>query len=421
PLPLMGMSISLPFALGPMPPHVEDMSRLALNELSRDFVLTLGGTKDPCWSTTKIMIALSKENTAVLHLLVGVTLAELSFRQSYPQLFHSAAVRYQSCGMEALRTMMNARGPGREPDPLLVVLTFWLRYYRQRRRDDHNSGEGLSAVSQQLATYYRSHHMDRFLTALKPPIDARSACLARLTSWLFWVDAAAGFYGDGGFFAQYLTESTNALNHIYALSKKTLSTYFGGIYPVAQTVDDNENELALELIHQTWIVVQAINEVLAAGPVDAETYERLGSRVENLVTGDRYAAVIRDAEDDILVRDRRLGNADWAVSNLYALCILFSRCRVGEPVLFSLGQIRDVGRRLMDILYRSITGGPLGQADRMQWPLFWAVIETRDIVHEKEFVLKHLSNHYLAAALTAVLREQRQTGQPMRAARIREI
>jgi hypothetical protein len=68
-------------AFGLLPPHVEEMGRLALNALASDFVLTLGGTKHPCWSTTAIMIALSMENTAALHLLVSVTLAELSFRQ----------------------------------------------------------------------------------------------------------------------------------------------------------------------------------------------------------------------------------------------------------------------------------------------------------------------------------------------------
>jgi hypothetical protein len=431
PSPMLDMIISSSAAFSSMPFPLTRMDQLALHTVSTEVLFSVGGTKHPAWSTQAIMLARGKNHTGVLRLLLAASLTELSFRQSTPQMMQNAAEIHYASGKEALGEMMHAAG---EPDHLLVAMSFWFLYLRHRRWDF--SGDGFRNISRKLSAYYRSHGLDNLLTSSTVATGyqsgaarlqaSRMTCLARLTSWLFWADAAACFYGDGGWFARLLIGSSpNALSAIYRHSKSTLACHFGDEYPFDQIVDDNENELALELIHQTWIVVQEINEALDAGPVKEATLKRLGERVADLVCGNRYADVLRDAMTQTRVRVRHLANADWAASNLYALCIYFSRfCAGREPHTSLLNpKVEEVALKpatLMEIMDRSIDGGPPGQADRLQWPLFWGAIETRDGIHQK-WILQHLSNPILGAALRAVQREQCSTGQRMGIDRIREI
>lgn len=205
-----------------------------------------------------------------------------------------------------------------------------------------------------------------------------------------------------------------------------LACNFSDQYPFEESVDDDNNELALNLLHQTWVVVQEINEAIESGPLDDEQVEKLGRRIERPLH-DKYVTVISDAESRTSRRDRKLGNADWAVANLYALCIFLLRCS-GHPETDSPSRplppdVDSIARdpsRLVQLMRRSLAGCASGQIDRLQWPLFWAGAETRDN-EDREWIFEGLVSTALSATLAVVVDEQDRNGVWTGINRIREI
>jgi hypothetical protein len=66
-----------------------------------------------------------------------------------------------------------------------------------------------------------------------------------------------------------------------------------------------------------------------------------------------------------------VGNTDWAIAQLYALCIYILRSSTGlegvTPVLrHAVSKIARRPDRLIDIMDRSLDDGPHGQVDRFQ-------------------------------------------------------
>ncbi|KAM5350753.1 hypothetical protein ACJ41O_007258 [Fusarium nematophilum] len=369
----------------------------------------------------------------VLHLVLAASLTELSYKNAQHWVVRNDAHRHSEIGLDMLIQTMNR---DEKPDHLLVFISVWF-WYLLHLRDMKKDRPASRNMSNWIREYFHKYHLDHVLLSSAyetpgstqlgntPATNSRLACLARLTSWLFWADAAACFYGDGGSFADHLVRSSpEAMSTIYYLSKSTLMSYWGQRYPRKQLEDDSENESALELIHMTWVIAQRINVELESGPLNPTKIDEFGKHIQDLLLG-KYAIVVGLAKSQADSRDRRLGNADWAVANLYAVCIYLFRSGIGHgadtPTLRP--QVDEIARNpafLIEVMDRSLDGSPIGQIDRFQWPLFWAGVETRDRVHQK-WVLERLSSPELTTALKVVQQEQSKTGLRAGIERIREL
>lgn len=372
------------------------------------------GTKNPRWSTLKLITEQGFRNHAVIRFALTASLTELSWKTpSSRDVMRHAAERHYILGLSLIEEMLK---PDAEPDHLMVMISFWFWYLRHWR-DSRADRLAYKALIGRISDYFLWHNLTRLLLSSDGETSASvTTCISRLTAWLFWADVTACFWGNGGKLARLLASSPGIdLPGLYARSKASKACYWGPQYPAAQDADDNENQDALDLIHRTWVLVQAVNDAFDAGVgacdhLDEATIADLGRRVGELTRG-KYSDVIAAAESCADQRTRYLANCDWAVANLSALCIYLLRCTVrpgGEPTT-SQPEVDRIARspaRLVEILDRSLDGRGDGQIDRLQWALFWVGVETRDRVHQK-WVLKKITSPAVMDVLKTVMSEQK--------------
>ncbi|KAK3936642.1 hypothetical protein QBC46DRAFT_394549 [Diplogelasinospora grovesii] len=389
------------------------------------------GSKSPIWSTHAILLHAAIQNQAVLELLLAAALSEMghwhhSDSATRPLLLKMAE-RHYSLGRRELTKVLASNA---EPDHLVVMASFWFLYLHQRRRPctQHVPYAELSVLMGDHVRKYRLHQMMLCTSsssaaaagteAVSPP--ERKAVLARLTIWLFWADAQSCFQGEGGSMARLLLQSTSpqGMLDLYERSRGTLELYWGKRYPEHELVDDIQNSSALELIHHTWILVQEINEATTDFflALDAETSRTIKTKMEALRTKFPFSTVFRLTESTARVRDRLLANADWAVCNYYALRIYHFRC----SAVADDESVAETVAALLMLTQKSLATKDKGQSDRLQWPLFWAGIETADTIY-RDWIKDKLTDRGLKAALEMVLWEQLVVGERIGMDRIRQI
>jgi hypothetical protein len=415
------------------------MDRDALHSLGNEALFSISGTKTPKWSTHAVMLRRGSSHTAIMRLVLAASLTELAWKKGGNVLLQSLADGHYDIGHDMLVGMIDGRGSSDEQctDPLLVLISCWFWYLRNWRNQNRDQ-LGHREMSRHMRHYFRRHQLDHLLSSLAatpesciPGEDFDSASrltlIARLTSWIFWADAAACSLGNGGSFARFLAKSPGGeLSTIYARSKNSLAYHWRLDYPADQYTDDDMNERSLDSMHQTWVVIQGINQELEDGddgPLDTATCDMFAARIEDLL--DRYADVVELAQSRGRARDRRVGNANWAVAQLYGLCIYLLRSGTGSdgitPVLrHTVSKIARNPGRLIDIMDESLDDGPPGQKDRFQWPLFWAGVETRGRVHQN-WALDRIVNSHTKAVLVTVVEEQTRTKTRLGISRIRKI
>lgn len=278
-----------------------------------------------------------------------------------------------------------------------------------------------------MAEYIRAYQPHHFLTSTDSGVwpAARKAILSRLMSWLFWADVQRCFQGEGGSMAKQLAQSVppNGLLDLYEASKEALSLNWDE-YPDEELVDDIKNSGALELIHHTWVLVQEINDA-----ADERCYLNPGAsstikaKIDALRRKSPIRSVIRLTESTAPVRDRLMLNSDWAVANYFSLCIYHFRCSLAQDedsfTSPAGGGILDTVSSLLILIQKSVATTDGCQSDRMQWPLFWAGIETTD-PFKQHWILEKLRNEGLREALQCVMLVQA-AGVRAGMARIRDI
>ncbi|KAK3328552.1 hypothetical protein B0T19DRAFT_356960 [Cercophora scortea] len=415
------------------------------------------GSKSPAWSTHALLMKTAGKNATVLHLLLAASSAEMSWQcGAYSQSMLDNAEENYRRGQQLLVGEITHPGS----DPLVVMASFWFLYLYQRRRPA-KLRISYHALSRLMCDYIGRSRLDQVLSYTDTSSEGglgmttvesahhyppeKRALLARLASWLFWVDAQSCFQGDGGNMARLLVRSAtpHGLLEMYEVSRATLQLNWQGGYPVGELVDDLQNSSALELIHHTWVLVQEVNEATTAAeecfvPMDRETSHRIKSRMDQLQRKYPISAVFHLTKSEDRVRDRLMANSDWAVANYYALCIYWFRCSLmmagqdsgGRPAsllsprAYSQVQedegIKETVETLLHLVQRSLAAGDKGQQDRLQWPLFWAGIETTD-PFKLFWIFDHLTNQGLHTALRLVLAEQREVGDRIGMGRVRRI
>ncbi|KAK3686109.1 hypothetical protein B0T22DRAFT_241469 [Podospora appendiculata] len=455
PSPLTEMQISPTASLAGLP-TLQPLTRTDYQALDyyQNQVAFGFGSKSPAWSTHALLMKTASRNATVLHLLLAASSVEMSWHcgTSSQSMLDNAEENYRR-GQQLL--VGEITHP--DSDPLVVMASFWFLYLYQRRRPP-KLRISYHALSRLMCDYIGRSRLDQVLSYTDTSSEGylgmatvesahhyspeKRALLARLASWLFWVDAQSCFQGDGGNMARLLAQSasTRGLLEMYEVSRATLQLNWQGGYPVGELVDDLQNSSALELIHHTWVLVQEVNEAATVAeecfvPMDRETSHRIKNRMHALRRKYPISAVFHLTMSEDRVRDRLMANSDWAVANYYALCIYRFRCSLmmaGEDgggtasLLTSSPQVQeDEGitetvETLLNLVQRSLAAGDKGQQDRLQWPLFWAGIETTD-TFKLFWIFDHLTNQGLHTALRLVLAEQQEVGDKLGMGRVRRI
>ncbi|KAK4658155.1 hypothetical protein QC762_204260 [Podospora pseudocomata] len=430
PEPTLDMHISSEALLAPLPlgvsPSQAEREALAWYRSSATF--GFGSAKNPNWSTHAIVWETARESKAVLHLLLAATQNEMAWRAgSQGALFARADENYR-LGHQQLEAEIRSR----EIDPLNAMSCFWFLYLHQKRRHAAGNRMLMSELSKMMEEYLTAFNLHQMLTSADAENPAwpepKKALLARLMVWLFWIDAQAATQGEGGRISRLLTSSASrqALVDLYKISRTTLESFWAGRYPDDEVVDDMKNSSALDMIHDTWVLVQEVNNAADEQlPLDPKASDEILSKIQALQCEPGPLRVLRLTSSNAALRDRVMLNADWAGVNFYTLRIYHFRCSLTEEHLaFSSPQsqtvkIADVVDSLLLLIQKSLATGREDQPDRMQWPLFWAGIETTD-PFKRIWALGELKDEGLVQAMRCVLLLQ-EGGSRVGMAKIRDI
>ncbi|KAK4181525.1 hypothetical protein QBC36DRAFT_342065 [Triangularia setosa] len=428
PEPTMDMQISSDVLLAPLPLDTSPSptEREALAWYRSDATFGFSSAKNPTWATHAALWDTARESKAVLHLLLAATQVEIAWRTGSRSLLFERADENYRLGYQQLEEEIRSR----EIDPLNAVSCFWFLYLHQKRRQSAGNRTLLSELSKMMEEYLTTFNLHQMLTSVdaENPAwpEAKRALLARLMIWLFWVDTQAATQGQGGRVARLLTLSASqqALLNLYRVSRSTLQSFWAERYPDDELVDDMKNSSALDMIHDTWVLVQEVNNATDKKlPLEAKISDKIQTKIQALQIGPGPRSVLRLTASNAAFRDRLMLNADWAGVNFYSLCIYHFRCSVTEDNMpFSSRQaakIADTVNSLMLLIQKSLATGRQDQPDRMQWPLFWAGIETTDRF-KRVWVLGELKDEGLLQALRCVLLLQ-EGGTRVGMAKIREI
>ena len=390
-----------------------DADRNALDYYQRETAFGFG-SKAPVWSTHAILLESGTQDAAIIHLLLAAAFAEMAWQGEDCSAMHVAAEKHHQIGCQALLEKINAED---NQHHLVIMACFWFLFLQQRRRplQRHIAYEELSRL---MVAHVRKHQLDLILTSADREVSRRGSLLARLAVWLFWVDVQSCFHGEGGSLARQLfsapstSASTTRSLDLFECSRATLELHWGSRYPISEIRDDIENSSTLELIHRTWVIVQELNE--EGVPCVPERRHEIGAKMEALRR--KFGSVFRLADDLTSPRDRLLCNADWAACNFHALTIYHHRWSSPEGGVGVADTVAD----LLSIIRKTLAGGGKGQLDRVQWPLFWAGVETDDVYYQ-DWISARMTNRRLQAALQAVYQEQVLSGSRVNIGRIRQL
>lgn len=309
----------------------EDQQALSFYDTDKFFGF---GSKSPSWSTHALLRKMATSSTALFHLLLAAASSELghSWETNRGSMLDNAERNYKTGRQWLRRSILSAN-----PDPLEVMASFWFLYINQRRRPaklriSYTSLSSLMTeyVSQSgLLEILMSTNTNDTSQSNRTYTPKKKALLARITTWLFWVDTQACFQGEGGTMARVLAQSisTKGVLAMFDISTEALKLNWD-TYPSDELVDDMINKSSLKLLHHTWILFQEINEAVDATPLlllDHACGLQIKYKIEALRQKSSITPVFSLTESKARVRDRLLANSDWAVANFYSLMICHFR------------------------------------------------------------------------------------------------
>ena len=207
---------------------------------------TYRSTKDPKWSTHKMLLNYGSYNPMIMRFILAVSINDYSIRTSNEQLYQGAQDHFGIASGLWVETMKK----GQTSDHLAVMTSFFFLYlYMTKRRNvTHHR---LRKLSKSVVDFVKRHKLDtRCLGSTRSPspdqVSGGSATmtirqrslLARLIMWTFDEDVKCGFQGSGGHLAQYLSENDIRTKNIYDASRSVLENHWGSDYPDYQVFDE---------------------------------------------------------------------------------------------------------------------------------------------------------------------------------------
>ncbi|OBT70780.1 hypothetical protein VF21_10265 [Pseudogymnoascus sp. 05NY08] len=389
---------------------------------------TIMVTKNLRWSTHMVMLRHGSQTPMVMHLLIAASLMNLGASQHYDADICSAAREHSRAGVYLLIEAMNSSA---EPDYLNVLTAFFFLYKYMAEQKNTNP-DAMIQFSQAVCEYVKKYNLDALCAksvlscVSSTEVTARvclprdkQECLARLIVWIFYEDVAAGVRGLGGLLASHLCAEPEQTNEIYQCSTTNLESAWGPDYPESEIVDDIENGPILKLLCEVMMLYTEVNEVCRSSILVGDS-DRIEAKILKLEERSRF--LFRLTTITTQPRSRLMINADYMVSNFYALRIYKFRCfhcdgvfAITPPeVQSSLTAILQIAQRSFSVKQQSQMIG------RFQWPLFIAGIETSDGIH-KEWIRTKLKKTRLSCAFKRILEIQDKTGRRVSMPLVRQI
>lgn len=223
-------------------------------------------TKDPNWSTHKVLLSLGSHNAMIMHLLLAVSINDQCLRKRQERSLQVAQNHFRAGALMLIDLMGNYTEADHVP---LMAAYFFLYLYMSKRKSV--APQRLKQLSLTVFEFVRSHELDlRCLSSSRPssqsqisPLDGNRyrSVLARLMMWTFDEDVKCSFQGQGGHFARYLTANGDRTKEVYDASRNALGTHWGAEYPNSQMLDDDQNSTVLEFLWALMSVWQDINDL----------------------------------------------------------------------------------------------------------------------------------------------------------------
>ncbi|KAF2417679.1 hypothetical protein EJ08DRAFT_70343 [Tothia fuscella] len=282
-------------------------------------------TKDPKWSTHKVLLNLGARDIMIMYLLLAVSLNDYSLRGGQSTSSREAENHFQ-LGAQLLITRMDFAVDG---NTIAIMAAFFFIYLYVSKRK-YTAPQRLSQLSRRILDFVRTHDL------VFDCVDSASIChqsqteetavysrslLARLIMWILDEDVKCGFPGSGGDFARYLAQRSTKTKAIYDASRNALGDYWGNGYPHSQMLDDDQNSTVLEFLWALMPLWQDINDLSGVGG----NYDTLKSQIEQ-----RFRTLEEHSSTITKPRPRILVNADYDVVLFNALRVYQFRSTISD-------------------------------------------------------------------------------------------
>lgn len=235
-------------------------------------------TKDPEWSTHKLLLSIGAEDEMIMHLILAVSINDVCHRQGHES--SQEAQRHFEAGTQALIKTIEKDSPA---DHVYLMAGFLFLYlYMPKRKSIPR--QRIRQLSMTVRDFVKKHNLDNLCLEPLPengsPVASQylntrdRSILARLIIWIFDEDVKCGFQDSGGYLAEHLTAHRERTMAVYEVSRTVLEVYWGSNYPQCQTDDDNDNAVELEFLWVLTALWQDINELAEGSTLDPGMVQR---------------------------------------------------------------------------------------------------------------------------------------------------
>ncbi|KAF2503228.1 hypothetical protein BU16DRAFT_448999 [Lophium mytilinum] len=380
-------------------------------------------TKDPHWSTHKVLLSLGSYNPMIMHFLLAVSIDDYSLRKGHRSSSQEAESHFQ----EGARLLIEMMKRGAEEDHVSTMAAYFFIYLYMSKRKS-TAPYRLNQLSLTVLDYVERHELnhrcvnfsDSSTTLVTNSTKTDNSLLARLIMWTYDEDVKCSFQSTGGHLARHLTQHSARTKDVYEASRNALATHWGAEYPNSQQLDDDLNSTVLEFLWALMPLWQDINDL--PHEQDFNSLE-LRSRIEQtfFYLEQKYSAVFRlSADAGTKPRPRVLVNADFDVVLFSALQIYYFRSTLSDLSIETPSHVQSALKTLLTIIQRTFASRGTELHDRLQWPLFLAGIETDDVIY-KDWIFSRLTSERVATALQRTVDAQALSGKRYRMAEIRQM
>ncbi|KUJ09596.1 uncharacterized protein LY89DRAFT_690066 [Mollisia scopiformis] len=372
-------------------------------------------TKDPKWSTHKLLLDLGAKSTMIMRFIIAVAINDVCHRQDYEASLE--AQEYFEKGAQELIEMIQRDS---DEDFVMAMAGFLFLYWYMPKRKSVPRAR-IQQLSMTVLTYLKRHKLDSRCLESDEQEDASDASsgltdrdrsiLARIIICIFDEDVKCGFQGAGGCLARYLTAHRERTMAVYEVSRTVLKAYWGTSYPDTQTDDDDYNAMELEFLWALTALWQDINQLSQDPPsTPSQAHRRVEQRFKLLEK--KYSSVFQKSAAMTQPRagDRVLINADYDVVLFHSLRVYYFRAIISDSNTAEIPQdIKQALDIMLDIIQRTFASKSSELHDRLQWPLFLAGIETDNGLYRKA-IMSSITSRRAREALQKTIDHQTCSG-----------
>ncbi|OKL63737.1 hypothetical protein UA08_00225 [Talaromyces atroroseus] len=397
--------------------------------------------KHPKWSTLSMIKNIAWAEPMIMHLLMAVSLKDLCWRRENENLRRSAELHYQH-GTKLLADEMANQAVATKHVSILISFWFLYLYKTQSTNVDVGFLKKLSACALDHVQRYKLDSVCDIPTPLSqgnPEQEAgpqllsakEGSLIALMLICLYYQDIKYGFYHCGGKLAKYLNTNKQRLAQVYDLGKYAPVLNWAEEYPVQELVDDTQNYAILKLNNELSILLEDMNKEFVFTRHDPARDAMFSSELDSIKI--RFAPVFALVNNDqpsisssssasfsssLSPQSRTCINADLSVAFYHGVRIYLFRSTLQSLDVPTPPAVQESVDMILSIALRLFNSGGsfsslgLGREDalfhRIEWPLFIAGVESKDIIHQ-DWIRQKMGERNTKVALERVLQEQQLT------------